>query len=79
MDKLMTIGEVAEYLRIGRITLYRMAQQGKIPASKTAHQWRFKKCKVIKSILAHSRFSIFCPKTYFCYNYLARRELRWLL
>lgn len=43
MDKLMTIEEVAEYLRIGKITLYRMAQQGKIPASKIAHQWRFRK------------------------------------
>lgn len=43
MDKLMTIEEVAEYLRIGKITLYRMAQQGKIPASKIAHPWRFRK------------------------------------
>lgn len=43
MDKLITIEEVANYLRIGKITLYRMAQQGKIPASKIAHQWRFKR------------------------------------
>lgn len=37
----MTLGELAEYLKMGRTKLYRMAQGGDIPASKIGNQWRF--------------------------------------
>jgi len=40
-DKLLTIDELAEYLKMGRTKLYRMAQEGNIPASKVGNQWRF--------------------------------------
>ncbi|HOV90473.1 MAG TPA: helix-turn-helix domain-containing protein [Syntrophorhabdaceae bacterium] len=39
--KWLTIEELAEYLKIGRTKLYRMAQDGEIPASKVGNQWRF--------------------------------------
>lgn len=42
-EKLMTVKEVAEYLRLDEHTVYRMARKGKIPAYKVAGQWRFKK------------------------------------
>ncbi|RLG43796.1 MAG: DNA-binding protein [Thermoproteota archaeon] len=42
-EKLMTLKEVAEYLRLDEHTVYRMARKGKIPAFKIAGQWRFKK------------------------------------
>jgi excisionase family DNA binding protein len=42
MDALMTIEEVASYLRLSKDTVYRMAQAGKIPASKVGTQWRFR-------------------------------------
>jgi len=42
MASLMTIGEVAAYLRLSKDTVYRMAQSGKIPASKVGTQWRFR-------------------------------------
>jgi excisionase family DNA binding protein len=38
---IMTLGEMAEYLKIARKSLLRMAQQGDIPATKVASQWRF--------------------------------------
>jgi len=41
--KLMTLEEVAEYLRLGVHTVYKMAQKGKIPALKASKQWRSKK------------------------------------
>ncbi len=42
----MTLQEVAAYLRLSRETLYRLAQQGEIPASKVRQQWRFRRDKV---------------------------------
>jgi len=39
--KWLTIDELAEYLKMGRTKLYRMAQDGEIPASKVGTQWRF--------------------------------------
>jgi excisionase family DNA binding protein len=41
MAKLMTIGEVADYLRVTKKTIYRLLRQGKIPATKVGNQWRF--------------------------------------
>ena len=40
-SKWLTIDELAEYLKMGRTKLYRMAQDGEIPASKVGNQWRF--------------------------------------
>ena len=40
-QKWLTIEELAEYLKMGRTKLYRMAQDGDIPASKVGNQWRF--------------------------------------
>ncbi len=42
-EKLMTVKEVADYLRLDEHTVYRMARKGEIPAYKVARQWRFKK------------------------------------
>jgi excisionase family DNA binding protein len=39
----MTIEEVAEYLRIPRSSLYKLAQEGKIPCQKVGRHWRFRK------------------------------------
>jgi len=43
MDELLTLGELAEYLKISKHTLYKMVEKGKLPALKIANQWRFKK------------------------------------
>lgn len=39
----MTIEEVSEYLRVPLSSLYKLAQQGKIPASKIGRHWRFRR------------------------------------
>ena len=41
--EVLTLREVAEYLRMSRSTIYRLVQKGQIPAIKIASQWRFKK------------------------------------
>jgi excisionase family DNA binding protein len=39
----MTIAEVAEYLRIPRGSIYKLAQQGRIPCQKVGKHWRFRR------------------------------------
>jgi len=45
-DDLMTIEEVAKYLRVKKRTIYDWVKKGKIPAIKAVGQWRFKKGKI---------------------------------
>ena len=40
-SKIMTLGEMADYLRIAKRSLLRMARRGDIPATKVASQWNF--------------------------------------
>lgn len=39
--KIMTLSEMADYLKIAKRSLLRMAQRGDLPATKVASQWRF--------------------------------------
>jgi excisionase family DNA binding protein len=39
----MTVDEVAEYLRIPRASVYKLAQQGRIPCQKVGRHWRFQR------------------------------------
>lgn len=41
--EVMTIGETCRYLRIPRSSLYKLAQEGKIPCQKVGRHWRFRK------------------------------------
>ena len=42
-ENLMTIEEVARYLRVKRRTIYDWIKKGKIPSIKAVGQWRFKR------------------------------------
>lgn len=42
-ERLMDIAQVAEYLQMNKMTIYKLAREGKIPAFKVASEWRFKK------------------------------------
>jgi excisionase family DNA binding protein len=46
MSKIMTAREVAAYLRLNEVTVYKYAAEGKIPAFRVGKQWRFKKDKI---------------------------------
>ena len=47
-DDILTIEEVASYLRVSDRTVYDWAQKGEIPAGKIGTVWRFKKSEVEK-------------------------------
>ncbi len=46
MAELMTLEEVAAYLRVTKKTIYRLLKQGKIPATMVGHQWRFDRASI---------------------------------
>jgi excisionase family DNA binding protein len=43
MDELMNVKEAATYLRVNYMTVYKMVQKRRIPATKVGGNWRFKK------------------------------------
>ncbi|MCL2808757.1 MAG: PTS sugar transporter subunit IIA [Treponema sp.] len=45
-DDILTLEEVAKYLRISERTVYDCAQKGEIPAGKIRTAWRFKKSEI---------------------------------
>ncbi len=46
MTELMTLQEVARYLRVTEKTIYRLLKRSGIPATKVGHQWRFDKTSI---------------------------------
>ena len=45
-DQIMTVKEVAAYLKLNERTVYRMAAASKIPAFKVGTSWRFKQTEI---------------------------------
>jgi excisionase family DNA binding protein len=42
-SEILTIEELALYLKVAKSTLYKLAQEGKLPAQKVGRHWRFQK------------------------------------
>lgn len=45
---ILTIEETAELLKIPRSSVYKLAQQGKIPAKKVGRHWRFHRQTILE-------------------------------
>lgn len=56
---IMTLEEVAAYLKLKPQTIYSWAQEKKIPAAKIGKEWRFRKSLIDEWFLHHidSKFS----------------------
>ena len=52
-DKWLTLEELAAYLKLSRAKLYRLAQEGDIPASKIGSQWRFDRQEIDAWVKSH--------------------------
>ena len=52
-NEIMTLEEVAAYLRVKPQTIYLWAQEGKIPAAKLGNQWRFKRSMIDRWFMKH--------------------------
>jgi len=45
-DDVMTIDELAAYLKLSKSSLYHFARAGKVPGVKIGQQWRFQKSAI---------------------------------
>ena len=45
-DDIMTVRELADYLKIAEKTAYRFASEGKVPGFKVGSAWRFRKSDI---------------------------------
>jgi len=45
-DEILTLKEVAEYLKLAEKTAYRLAAEGKLPGFKVGGSWRFQKADI---------------------------------
>jgi len=52
-DDIMTLEEVAAYLKLKKQTIYTWAQTKKIPAAKLGKEWRFRKSIIDEWFLQH--------------------------
>lgn len=52
-DEIMTLEEVASYLKLKPQTIYTWAQERKIPAAKLGKEWRFKRSIIDRWINQH--------------------------
>jgi PTS system nitrogen regulatory IIA component len=86
-DDILTIEEVAKYLRVSERTVYDWAQKGEIPAGKIGTVWRFKKQEIEKwvndRLSVHTREpqygaiqieNIVSPDRILFLNYAAKRD-----
>ena len=45
-DDIMTVKELADYLKIAEKTAYRFASEGKVPGFKVGSAWRFRRSEI---------------------------------
>jgi excisionase family DNA binding protein len=57
MEELITIQQVADYLKVDRFTVYRLVTQKRIPAFKVGGQWRFKQEMIDSWLMRNSNMS----------------------
>ena len=43
---IMTVDEVAEYLKLSKITVYKLTQKGEIPGFRIGSSWRYNRGKI---------------------------------
>jgi excisionase family DNA binding protein len=52
LPSIMTVNELAIYLRLHEQTVYKMAKEGRLPAYKVGNRWRFKREMIDTWLLA---------------------------
>ena len=56
-DSVFTVQELAEYLRMRPLTIYKHASAGRLPGFKVGSHWRFKKRTIDEWITAQEEFN----------------------
>jgi len=50
MDEILTVSEVADFLKVSRTTVWRWCNQGNLPAFKIGRNWRIRRSAVERII-----------------------------
>ena len=50
IESAMTVRDVAKFLNVGNVTVYRLVQAGELPGFKVAGSWRFQKVDLVQWI-----------------------------
>ena len=58
MAELLTVKEIAGYLKFNKMTVYRLAREGRIPASKTGRRWLFNKESIDNLLLGQDKEAV---------------------
>ncbi len=48
--QIMTVEEVAEFLKLSKITIYKLVKKGQLPGFRVGNSWRFRKDKILDII-----------------------------
>lgn len=57
-ENLMNIMQVAEYLQMNKMTIYKLAREGKLPSFRVASEWRFRKDLIDRWLLSQLKTKI---------------------
>lgn len=49
-SQIMTVEEVAEFLKLSKITIYKLVKKGQLPGFRVGNSWRFRKDKIVETI-----------------------------
>ena len=45
-DPILTMDDLADYLKVSKSTLYKLVQEGKVPGHKVGKHWRFRRATI---------------------------------
>ena len=48
--QIMTVEEVAAFLKLSKITVYKLVKKGQIPGFRVGNSWRFRKEDIVEAI-----------------------------
>ena len=57
IDQILTVKQVAEFLKVNERTVYRMALAKKLPGFKVGNSWRFQRAEIEKWIIKQQKKS----------------------
>ena len=49
-SQIMTVEEVADFLKLSKITIYKLVKKGQLPGFRVGNSWRFRKDKIFEII-----------------------------
>jgi len=53
-SQIMTVEEVADFLKLSKITIYKLVKKGQLPGFRVGNSWRFRKDKILDIISKQS-------------------------